>query len=232
MSFNRLNYDTQAYKQSIEQSANVGNYNLEKPKISCNQCYPYPPSIRLQKQGVSIDKTKHLIDIDSELLGLCKKNSKDIKKNYVPCCPNAVCTSGEVCGQGVVGECKTGPRKNLKRGQRYQDDNLKHWKDCFIPAEDTRISNPSCNLRGTGWNRWEWLCLDPQERVEIPFDYNIANRLIVKDNHRPCIPKPIDPTPLLPVGGKLPCEKIKNTCGVYTNPPSVQWRNKNEIKNY
>ena len=36
MSFNRLNYDTQAYKQSIEQSANVGNYNLETPCF-CNR---------------------------------------------------------------------------------------------------------------------------------------------------------------------------------------------------
>jgi hypothetical protein len=231
MSFNRLNYDSGAYEQTIEQSVQPGNYNLGTPKISCNECYPYPPSVRLQYQGNSVDKTKHLVDVGSELLGLCKKNSKDNKKNYSPCCPNAVCTSGEICGQGVVGECKTNNKK-LKKGQRYSDDNLKHWKDCFIPREDTRLSNPSCNLRGTGWNRWEWLCLDPQDRVEIPFDYNISNRIIVKDNHRPCIPTPIDPKPVLPVGGTMPCEKIKNTCGVYTNPPSVNWRTENEIKNY
>jgi hypothetical protein len=41
-------------------------------------------------------------------------------------------------------------------------------------TDDSRLSNPPCNLRGTGWNRWEWLCLNPQERVEIPFDWNIT----------------------------------------------------------
>lgn len=231
MSFNRLNYDVGAYKHAINQSAGPGNYKLEKPKISCQQCYPYPPSIRLQEQGNSIDKNRFLIDVDSELLGLCKKNTKDINKNYSPCCPDSVCTSGEICGQGVIGECKS-KNKNLKKGQRYYDTNLYHWKDCFIPAEDTRLSNPSCNLRGTGWNRWESLCLNPQDRIEIPFDYNISNRIIVKDNHRPCIPNPIEQTTVLPKGGTLPCEKIKNTCGVYTNPPSVHWRNNKDIKNY
>lgn len=72
-------------------------------------------------------------------------------------------------------------------------------KDCLgLTREDTRLSNPPCTLRGTGWNRWEWLCTNPQERVLIPFDYNISNRLVVKDNHRPCIPKPLDQTNSLP----------------------------------
>lgn len=230
MSFNRLNYDTGAYTQELNQSVGPGVYKLGEPQISCEQCYPYPPSVRLQSQGNSIDKTKFLIDVDSELLGLNRRKSKDPSKNYVPCCPESVCTSGQPCGQGVIGGCKT--KKNLKRGQRYPDDNLRHFKDCFIPAEDTRLSNPACNLRGTGWNRWEWLCLDPQERIEVPFDYNISNRIIVKDNHRPCIPKPIDPEPALPKGGNLPCVPTGPTCSANTDPPSVHWRKCSEIKNY
>ena len=62
MSFNRLNYDTGAYKQDINQSVGPGMYRLEEPGVACgNQCYPYPPSVRLQKQGDSLDKTKFLI---------------------------------------------------------------------------------------------------------------------------------------------------------------------------
>ena len=95
------------------------------------------------------------------------KSTKDIGKQYNPDCLEDMCNTGEVCGQGVVGQCK-----GRKPGERASDNNLKHWKDCYIPAEDTRLSNPSCNLRGTGWNRWEWLCLNPQDRVEIPFDFN------------------------------------------------------------
>ena len=62
-------------------------------------------------------------------------------------------------------------------------------------------------MRGLG-NRWEWLCLDPQEKVLIPFDHNINNRIIVKDNHRPIIPKPLDQSLALPKDPQpLPCEK-------------------------
>jgi hypothetical protein len=50
-----------------------------------------------------------------------------------------------------------------------------------VKTEHTRLSNPSFNLRGTGWNRWEWLCLNPQDRVEIPFDFNISNPLLLND---------------------------------------------------
>ena len=126
-----------------------------------------------------------------------------------------------------IGECK-----DRKPGERYEDNNLKHYRDCFIPAEHSRISNPSCNLRGTGWNRWEWLCKNPQERIEIPFDFNISNRILSKDNHRPCIPNPIDHEPLMPKGGDLPCEPIVNTCANYTNPSSVHWQKPETIERY
>jgi hypothetical protein len=76
-------------------------------------------------------------------------------------------------------------------------------------------------LRGHGWNRWEWLCHDPQENVSRPFEWNVSNRILVKDNHRPCIPKPLDPTPVLPRGGTLPCEMTVPTCANFTLPVSV-----------
>ena len=32
------------------------------------------------------------------------------------------------------------------------------------------MSNPPQNLKGTGWNRWEWLFHDPQKQLERTFD--------------------------------------------------------------
>jgi hypothetical protein len=32
----------------------------------------------------------------------------------------------------------------------------------------------------------------------MPFDWNINNRLVVKDNHRPCVPTPQDQRDSLP----------------------------------
>jgi hypothetical protein len=227
MSFNRSFYDEGAYKKDIDQSVGPGVYQTCQPCIQ--GCYPSPPEIRLQRFGDSLSSTSHLIDVESELLGgsLFRPASRDPSKKYVPNCPGSDCNTGEVCGQGVVGQCR-----GMRPGQRAPDGDLRHFQDCFIPWENTRLSNPPCTLRGTGWNRWEWLCIDPQERVMVPFDYLIDTHILHKDNHRACIPAPIDPTPLLPRGGTLPCDPIGPACAVPVAPPSVSWQKCSEIKQY
>lgn len=111
---------------------------------------------------------KEFIDVDSELMGLTRKSTHCPAGKYIP-------TEKGFC------DMKLPP------------------KDCFgLTREDTKLSNPPCTLRGTGWNRWEWLCTNPQDNALISFDYNINNRLIVKDNHRPCVPSPVDQSTSLP----------------------------------
>jgi len=205
MSFNRLNYDTCAYRQNLYQSVGPGEYKLTEPPNLNEPCFAESPQIRLQRQGVSVDTTKPLIDIDSELMNITRDASNCPSKKYIP--------DGSQCGKV------------------NKQENLQHGKDCFFTVEDTRTSNPACNLRGTGWNRWEWLCLDPQDRVLIPFDYNISNRLVVKDNHRPCIPTPVDVNLSLPPDtGDISCGKTNNVCGVPTGPPSVHWQSAQNAK--
>jgi hypothetical protein len=223
MSFSKNIYDKESYKQSINQSVGPGVYTLGAPKVSCKQCYPWAPTNRIQTQGVSHIQNSLLIDIDSDLSGITRKLSKNIMESYTPACPDTVCDSGEVCGQGVVGKCSNG---------NIPEPNFQHLADCFDPAEDTRLSNPACNLRGTGWNRWTWLHRNPQERLALPFDWNINNRLVVKDNHRPIIPTPIDPTLALPLGGELPREPTQSTESSFTQPTSVHWQCDSNIKRY
>lgn len=114
---------------------------------------------------------------------------------------------------------------------------LQHFKDCRmdLPAEDTRISNPPCTLRGSGWNRWEWLCQDPQERVLLPFATNVNTNILMKDNHRPCVPDPIDPSLALPphcMSDKMVAWDIKDCGKLVNNVPSVNWRSCSSIKEY
>jgi hypothetical protein len=91
--------------------------------------------------------------------------------------------------------CPSG--KFIPKGEDYCKTKMP--KDCYgLSREDTKLSNPPCTLRGTGWNRWEWLCMNPQDKALIPFDFNINNRLVVKDNHRPCVPSPLDQFEALP----------------------------------
>mgnify|MGYP001185351000 FL=1 len=207
MSFNRLNYDTCAYRQNLYQSVGPGEYRLTEPPNLEEICFAESPQIRLQKQGVSIDPTKPLIDVDSELMNITRNASNCPSKKYIP--------DGTQCG----------------KTNKSESEKLHHGKECYFTVEDTRLSNPPCTLRGTGWNRWEWMCLDPQERVLIPFDYNINNRLVVKDNHRPCIPKPIDVNLSLPPDtGDITCDKISEVCGVPTGAPGVHWQTSSNTK--
>ena len=173
MSFNRLDYDTCAYKQELSESIGPGEYQLGTPHISCQDCFSRDPQLILQRAGASVAKNVPMVDVDSELMNITRKLSNCSGNEFIP----QFNEKGEI------------------------DNSLEQtdFKDCGIPTiENTRLSNPACNLRGTGWNRWEWLCDNPQERVLMPFDTNISNRLVVKDNHRPVVPKLIDQTPILP----------------------------------
>jgi hypothetical protein len=138
---------------------------------------------------------KDLIDVDSELLGITRKATKCPGQKYLP-------SDKEFCK-------KT------------------HYKDCESTAlepEPSRLSNPPCTLRCRGWNRWEWLCRDPQENVFIPFDTNISERTNAKDRHRPCLPKPLDQSSALPEG-KTDNQMYKEYfCGMPKDTPPVHWQ--------
>ena len=111
-----------------------------------------------------------------------------------------------------------------------------HLTECEnLTTEDTRLSNPPNTLRGMDEDRREWLCQDPQERVLVPFDYESGIRNNCRDNHRPLIPTPKDPSDSLPTPSDEPIEtRIARVKGVPTGPPSVQEvvRRNQKILNY
>jgi len=43
---------------------------------------------------------------------------------------------------------------------------------------------------------------NPQDRAERPFRFNVDNRIMVKDNHRPYIQTPINQSPILPLNNQ------------------------------
>jgi hypothetical protein len=168
MSFNRLAYDTCSYVTEIKESMQPGEYMINTPNASTDEGCFFPNPQIRMNKHGASLCDKNLIDVDSELLGLNVLNTKCPSEQYTP-------SDKPFC-------------------------NLVNMKECdFLSPEDTKLSNPPCTLRGTGWNRWEWLCENPQSKgVIAPFEIGIQNRLVVKDNHRPCIPTPIDNTISLP----------------------------------
>jgi hypothetical protein len=175
MSFNRLNWDGCAYQHTLRQSVGSADYIFNVPTIECNACFQKDTTLQMS----SAPRISRGVSTCTDIPWI---DVDSMMKNIIK--PSSHCPADK--HMPGSDQCK-----------------MTHYPDCTsLPREDTRISNPSCTLRCTGWNRWEWLCRDPQENALVSFDYNINNRLIVKDNHRPCIPTPSDQSNGLPPSNK------------------------------
>ena len=208
MSFNKLNYDTCSYKQALSESVGPCEYQLGMPFISCEDCFSKDPQLILQRMGASVAKNVPMIDVDSELMNINRKLSNCSSNEFIP--------------------------KFDKNGEIDNTIESVHFKDCDIPTrENTRLSNPPATLRGTGWNRWEWLCENPQKRSLVPFDYNINNRLVTKDNHRPLVPNPIDQSVFLPPQNNNPIRvEISQAPAVPLGPVDVNFSGSSNIREF
>lgn len=176
MSSTSLQYDSCTYEEKLRRSVGPGLYMVNTPANDCKTCaqdIPADPYYRFQAWGANTCPPGSAVDDGSELLGLNYKASKCTAAAYAP---------GKYTGTGAC--AVEGAQKNPRT--------------CAPPTEDTRLSNPPCTLRSTGWNRWEWLCWDPQERAIVPFQYNVNYRMVAKDNHVPCLENPSDATNFVP----------------------------------
>ena len=223
MSFNRLKYDNCEVKEYNKQTTGPGNYLYNSP-ISCNNCFNDNPRIINQKNGVSINSNVDWrfyygpVDIESDLLNLNRTSSTCPENGYKPKCEPSDCSNqGYPCGAGVTESCSTKPVPLKNKWNRPGDNNLVNFPNCFFPTEDTRLSNPSTNLRGSGWNRFDPICHNPQDKVLFPGELLTSTRLVVRDNHRPNVVQPkindMHPNEML-----RPCPKIGDVCGAYTEP--------------
>ena len=126
------------------------------------------PTTRLQKWGASQLVEHHRTDVESDLFNINRPSVKSPCGGYNP------------------------------NTNRYNGIKPTPMPEASFTQTYNRLGDPPCTLRGTGWNRWEYLCQNPQENVMMPFDWFVPGRILSKDSHRPCIPKPNNPSPSLP----------------------------------
>ena len=139
MSWNRTNEDPKEVWTELRQSVGPGTYMLTTP-MKCSTPFISDPQLSTQGAQVSVCADRPLIDVDSDLLGITRIAVKCPQGKYLP----------------KDGGCSLShPRTDDTLNKKFE-------------PEDTRSSNPGCTLRGTGWNRWEWLCEDPQRFAEAP----------------------------------------------------------------
>jgi len=104
---------------------------------------------------------------------------------------------------------------NKYKPPSYMSSEVVNPKIINFPSEDTRLSNPV--MKEASCNRFETLCLNPQENIFFPTDSMVSTRIVFKDNHRPMIHKPN-------VNDMNPNEKmrsspmINNVSGNFTEP--------------
>ena len=223
MSFNRLKYDNCETKKYNKETSGPGNYMTETPK-QCKMCWNDNPRIINQKGGDSLNS--HVdwrfyagpVDIESDLLNINRQASSCPTNKYSPnCAPNNCTHQGEPCGTGVIESCSNSKGTLRNKWNRPEDNNLTNFENCFFETEDTRLSNPNSNLRGTGINRFNPLLFDPQAQVTFPGEYLTSTRIVFKDNHRPSVVNP-KVNDMNPYEKQEPCPRVANICGNFTKP--------------
>lgn len=167
-SMNRRKYDGCKTADDLRVTTGPGRYQVNPPNGYCDACFAPEPTIRAQKWGASMNSKYIKTDVESDLFNINRATTKTSCGQYAPA-TNQINTAG-----------------------------TEKVKECAFPQTFSRLVDPPCTARGTGWNRWEWLCDNPQETVMVPFDNLVTTRLQQKDQHRPCIPKPMDPNAVLP----------------------------------
>ena len=74
----------QLENESIRQSIGPNEYHLNTIQKEGTPVYPWAPTVRIQKIGGSLLGDRNLTDVDSELIGITRKNSNDPNTHYKP----------------------------------------------------------------------------------------------------------------------------------------------------
>ena len=79
-----LKQECEQMSQINRESLGTGLYMLDISKKMISVAYPWAPTVRLQKMGVSINKNMSLVDTESDLKNIVNVNSNDPTKKYIP----------------------------------------------------------------------------------------------------------------------------------------------------
>lgn len=209
MSNTRARDDGRAYAHHLGESVGPAAYVLGPPR-RCRPDFIADPRVSSQAHLASVCSNMPLVDVDSELLGLTRKLSACPADAYNP-------DTSKPC-----------PLTHVRESQGLSG----------IESEDCRMSNPACTLRGTGWNRWEWLPCDPQATALRPFATMVDYRTVVKDNHRPLVARPRASERSVNTGtspGMIPPPTVTGDlahtlASLPERPVEVHWRSEGELR--
>jgi hypothetical protein len=148
--------------ENNEISTGPGRWALGVPNAYGNAAFIPTVTTINQRWGASHDMTSTKTDVESDLKNLGRP------------------TVRTTCGQYQ-------PEQGAAVAER-----LTAMPEADFPQTASHLVDPPCTLRGTGVNRWQWLCENPQENVMVPFDYLIDSRHAAKDAVYHAMDKPLE----------------------------------------
>jgi len=147
----RYRHDLGKMVENNDISTGPGRWALGAPNSYGNAAFVPAATTINQKWGASHIMTSTKTDVESDLTNRGRP------------------TSRTTCGQYQ-------PEQGAKLAAQ-----LTSMPEADFPQTATHLVDPPCTLRGTGINRWEWLCENPQENVMVPFEYLVDSRHASKD---------------------------------------------------
>tara|TARA_B100001175_G_scaffold272587_1_gene245839 strand:+ start:3156 stop:3656 length:501 start_codon:yes stop_codon:yes gene_type:complete len=156
MAFTRFHDDPCRIQKYLEETTNIGNYEINVPGAGSKPSFINDPHLRMQKWGANLSENK--TELESDLMGITRKLNKDYIKE------NNHLNNQQLYNQNIY--------------PVYQDE-ITHQPRATNPAWTLReldsINTPNIP------NNFKYLLLDPQEHVCMPFHNNISSRIVEKD---------------------------------------------------
>lgn len=163
----RYKHDIGKMVENNEISTGPGRWALGVPNAYGNVAYIPDVTTINQKWGASHIMTSTKTDVESDLTNRGRP------------------TVRTTCGQYQ-------PEQGHALAKR-----LTPMPEASFPQTATHLVDPPCTLRGTGINRWQWLCENPQENVMMPFEHLVNSQQASKDVVYTQLTQPIDHSPLV-----------------------------------
>jgi hypothetical protein len=161
----RYRHDLPKMVENNEITTGPGRYRLAPPNAYGNAAFVPDPTIRMQRWGASHDMTSTKTDVESDLWNISRPTTKTACGQYSP-----------EQGAAVAGRLTAMPEADF-------------------PMTHARLVDPPCTLRASGWNRWTWLCQDPQANAMMPFESGVDSRHSSKDDYLSQIRLPLASSP-------------------------------------
>ena len=151
MAFTRFHDDPCRIQKYLDETTEIENYRINVPGYGDKPVFINDPYLRIQKWGANLSENK--TELESDLMGITRKLNRDsVKENNY---------SNKLYNRNIYPE--------------YNNE-ITHQSRSTHPAWLLREID-SINTS----NNFNYLLLDPQEHVCIPFHNNISSRIIEKD---------------------------------------------------